>query len=494
MILAMSRFKVANGLEAAVAEAFANRPGLVDRWPGFLGMETFTDTTDPSVFHLATRWTDRASFQEWHHSAAHRASHRIMPKGLRLDPSYTQVVELERLPRPDAPGGQLFLDAAAALATYLEHTRVVHVARCDADGLLQFINVPMADHLGIPAGDVRGRSVFSVLVEHDAAALHRMIEEGTARSAAVHLNFCDASGTPFTLSSHVTVYPDGCLIIGEPAVEHDEFLHRQLIEVNVELAALARARQRSTLTEQRGRHLAETDSRAKDDALTVIAHELRQPLSTMMSALSVTKQNPASDRGLRVLERQIGYMAALVEELLQASQIMRGAVTLAREQVDLGAFVREIAEGVESGVHERGQRLVIRTPDKPLLVMIDISQMRQVLTNMLTNATKYTPAGGSIDLVVEAADDHTCRVCVRDTGQGLAPDALGRIFDLFARATTGGNGLGIGLAVAKRLVELHDGTISVTSEGLGRGAEFVVTLPVGAAKGTVDDKLMASMH
>lgn len=487
----MSRFKVANGMEGAVADAFASRPGLVDGWAGFLGLETFTDITDRSVFHLATRWTDRDAFHAWHHSAAHRASHRGMPKGLRLDPSYTELVELERLPQPGALDATCVLDASAALAAYLERTRVVHLVRGDANGDIQFVNSAMADHLGLAADAVRGRSIFSCLVEHDADVLRQRLHDPSVKSAAVTLNFCDVAGSPFTLVTQVTSYPDGWVIIGEAVVEHEARLQHQLVEVNVELAALARTRQRSTATEQRARHQAEADSRAKDDALAVIAHELRQPLQTMLAALSVTKQNPASDRGLRVLERQLGYMTTLVEELLHASQVMRGAVTLTRERTNLGPFVRDVAEVIEHGVRERGQQLRLEIPDEPFIVMIDVSRMRQILTNVLTNAVKYTPEGGSIVVRVEATDARVCRVRVRDTGQGLDADTLERVFDLFARATSGGNGLGIGLAVAKRLVELHHGTISVTSEGLGRGAEFVVTLPAETGTGAVPRELEA---
>jgi signal transduction histidine kinase len=178
-------------------------------------------------------------------------------------------------------------------------------------------------------------------------------------------------------------------------------------------------------------------------------------------------------------------MTTLVEELLHASQVMRGAVTLTPERTDLGVFVRTVVEVIDPGVRERGQQLLLEIPDEPFTVMIDVSRMRQILTNVLTNAVKYTPNGGSIIVRVETTDAGTCRVRVRDTGQGLGPDALERVFDLFARATSGGNGLGIGLAVAKRLVELHHGTISVTSEGLGRGAEFIVTLPAETGTGAL---------
>jgi len=103
MILAVSRFRVANATESAVAAAFLDRPRIVDSWPGFLGLETFRDVKDATVFYLVTRWTDSATFRAWHSSPAHRASHAWMPAGLRLDASYTRLVELERLPSRDSP-------------------------------------------------------------------------------------------------------------------------------------------------------------------------------------------------------------------------------------------------------------------------------------------------------------------------------------------------------------------------------------------------------
>jgi signal transduction histidine kinase len=479
VILALSRFRVANGMEQAVADAFSNRPGLVDAWPGFLGLETFTDTTDPAVFYLATRWTHRAAFHEWHHSAAHRESHRGMPKGLRLDPSETQLVELERLPGLNATGAASFLlDASALVADYMTRTRVVHVARFDLDGHVQSVNAAMADHLGVAIDALEGQTIFTFLTEPDAATVRQRLAERFNTSAFTNLNFCDATGMPFTLSTCLAVHSDGCLLIGEPVFEHDERLQRELIEVNVELAALARTRQRSTVTEQQARHRAESGSRAKDDALAVIGHELRQPLNAMMAALSVTKLNPAgAARGLQILERQVGYMTGLVEDLLYASQVMRGAAPLTREHADLGALVRDVADGIEPAMLERGQQLTIEIPEMPLMVDVGTTQIRQVVVNLLTNAMKYTPVGGSIVVSVEAANDEVCRVRVRDTGQGIAPDALERVFELFVRESSGGNGLGIGLAVARRLVELHHGTITVSSEGVGRGSEFVVTLP-----------------
>jgi signal transduction histidine kinase/heme-degrading monooxygenase HmoA len=485
VILAVSRFRVANGLQAAVAAAFANRPGLVDAWPGFLGLETFTDATDDAVFYLVTRWSDRGAFHAWHHSPAHRQSHTGMPKGLRLDPSYTQLVELNRIASPDgADLATVAVDGQATVGAYLAQTRAVHVVRCGLDGRVQILNAAMATRLGLTEAP-RGALVYDFLTEPDAAVVQAIVSQGPAghapSSRSVQLNFCEVNGEPFTLACVVATYPDGCLILGEPVHGDEERLQRQLIELNEELASLARDRQRSVIAEQRARQLAEADNRDKDEGLAVIAHELRQPLSTAMAALGVLKLNPArAERALQTLDRQIGYMATLVEDLLRASQVMRGAVSLECESVDVGHLVRQALEVVESGVRERTQQVTIRDPHTPLMVHVDISRMRQVLVNILSNAVKYTPAGGVIIVSIERSGDVACGIRVRDTGDGMAAAALARVFDLFVRGTSGGNGLGIGLAVAKRLVELHGGTIGATSEGVGRGSEFLVTLPLVA--------------
>ena len=159
--------------------------------------------------------------------------------------------------------------------------------------------------------------------------------------------------------------------------------------------------------------------------------------------------------------------------------------------------LRPCAVGTGSRKHssarhvEARQQLHVDVSDAPWPIDVDASRIRQVLVNVLANATKYTPAGGSITVFTGRGENLTYCIRVRDTGTGISAAARGRVFDLFVRATSGGNGLGIGLAVAKRLVELHGGTITVTSEGIGRGSEFTVTLPqpamTGAAcSGTVD--------
>ena len=171
----------------------------------------------------------------------------------------------------------------------------------------------MATRLGL-AEAPRGAIVYDYLTAPDAAVVQAIVGEwltGQQRpSRSVHLNFCEVNGEPFTLACTVAMYPDGCLILGEPVHGDEQRLQRQLIELNEELASLARDRQRSVIAEQRARQLAEADNRDKDEGLAVIAHELRQPLSTAMAALGVVKVNPArAERALQTLDRQIGYMA-----------------------------------------------------------------------------------------------------------------------------------------------------------------------------------------
>ncbi len=371
------------------------------------------------------------------------------------------------------------LDVGALLTAFLDGTRVVHVVRLAPDGTVVSANAAMCGRLGVADRALQGRPIFEYLTDHDAAIVGGWLAEGVPRPDPIHLNFCDADSLPFTLRCFASLDSGGCVLVGEPAYDDEQRLQRHLLETNEELANLARTRLRSTLEADRARLQAEADNRAKDDALAVIAHELRQPLSGVVAALGVMKQNPAgAARAQQILERQVGHMARLVEDLLHASQVMRGAIALQREPIDLRQMVREAADLAEAAVRNRQQQLTVETHDEPLPILADGSRIRQVLTNILTNATKYTPEGGSIAILADRTGNGAGRVRVRDTGQGIAAADLERVFDLFARAAGGGNGLGIGLAVARRLVELHDGTIAAHSEGTGRGSEFIVTLPM----------------
>jgi signal transduction histidine kinase len=183
-----------------------------------------------------------------------------------------------------------------------------------------------------------------------------------------------------------------------------------------------------------------------------------------------------------VIVRQSGIMSRLVDDLLDAARIRRGSIALKDERVDMTALASRTAADMRPLIESRGQQLEVALPDGPVWLQADPTRLGQVLTNLLGNAAKYTDPGGRIDLIV-AHDRQAGEVIVRvrDTGIGLAPEALTQIFELFAQAEPtrdrARGGLGIGLALVKNLVELHGGTVSADSPGPGRGSEFVVRLP-----------------
>lgn len=377
--------------------------------------------------------------------------------------------------------GDLTTESSALLAEYLERTRFVHLLRFDHSGIILSANDAMARRLGSSGASLHGRALFDFLTDPDAALLRaRLGERPSSASDPTALNFCDAGGAPFTLLTFLTFSDDGGVLIGEPSYADEQRLHQQLLEVNAELASLARSRHRSTRLEQQERLYAEADNRAKDDALAVIAHELRQPLNAALAALGLLGRNPTGAARIHaILERQIRQMSTIVEDLLHASKVMRGEFDLARQEVDLRQLVREAVDTVDLFARERRQRLTLSVPEAPVPVRVDISRIRQVCVNLLTNASKYTPEEGAIAVTVGVTGEGAARISVRDTGTGLEAADLTAIFGLFVRATSGGNGLGIGLAVARRLIGMHGGTISVTSDGPGLGSEFIVTLPLG---------------
>jgi heme-degrading monooxygenase HmoA len=219
MILAISRFKVINGLEQEVKEAFFNRPRLVDKSPGFLGMETFTQSVDPTIFYLLTRWSDSASFWRWHSSEAHRVSHKGIPKGLKLDASFTEVLVLNRITEPHRADTleEITADRAPLFAQYLSQTRTTHVITADLDGTIKACNPVVADYLKLPAHRISGQKIWSYISEGNIPLLKQRIEAG-GRNAEDRfvVGFIDTNGVPYALSCHLDVQPDGFVLIGEP--------------------------------------------------------------------------------------------------------------------------------------------------------------------------------------------------------------------------------------------------------------------------------------
>jgi PAS domain S-box-containing protein len=260
-------------------------------------------------------------------------------------------------------------------------------------------------------------------------------------------------------------------IVGASKVARD-ISHRMALEArNIEL------RER----EQRARQEAEAANRAKDEFLAMLGHELRNPLSPILTALQLMKLRGGGglEREREVIERQVGHLTRLVEDLLDVSRITRGKVAIKEEHVGVADVVAKGIEIASPLLDQRTHVLEVEVP-RNLRVRGDAVRLSQVMSNLITNAAKYTPPGGRI--TVRATDERGDVVIrVRDTGIGIATDVLPKVFDLFVQERQdidrSQGGLGLGLTIVRNLVERHGGTVSAHSDGPGTGSEFVVRLP-----------------
>jgi signal transduction histidine kinase len=234
--------------------------------------------------------------------------------------------------------------------------------------------------------------------------------------------------------------------------------------------------------EAEARKQAEAASRAKDEFLALLGHELRNPLAPIVTTLSLMKLRRGGDheREREIIERQVHHLVRLVDDLLDISRITRGAVELVRAPVSLARAVSQSAEAAQPLLQERGHRLSLDLAEE-LVVDADIHRLVQVIANLLTNAAKYTPDGGHIALAVRG-DGDDARITVRDNGVGMPPELLPRVFEMFVQGERSPDraegGLGLGLAVVKNLVERHGGRVAAESEGPGKGATFTVWWPL----------------
>jgi signal transduction histidine kinase/ActR/RegA family two-component response regulator len=230
--------------------------------------------------------------------------------------------------------------------------------------------------------------------------------------------------------------------------------------------------------------LREADRR-KDEFLATLAHELRNPLAPIRNALQILKMprvDAATGEQVReVLERQVDQLVRLVDDLLDVSRVMRGKIELRKEPIELASI---IARGVETAmplIEAQGHELSVAVPPDSLMLEADPVRLSQVIGNLLTNAAKYTEPNGRIWLSAECDGGHVS-LRIRDNGIGIAPDMLPHVFDLFVQldeaATKSQGGLGIGLTLVKNLIEMHGGSVEAKSAGLGKGSEFIVSLPL----------------
>ena len=317
-------------------------------------------------------------------------------------------------------------------------------------------------------------------------AVDYVTREGRARTVSAMIPAPEATADPCDAVVQPIRRADGMLagvvITIENARDSDRRLSAQLHTANAELqtaneeleARLEELRRAYRMDEERNRFLA------------MLAHELRNPLAAITNALSLLRRRRVTDgdrtaeHALRIAERQSQSQARLLEDLLDASRLVLGKITLRLEPTDLVTIARQAVDAAQVAIQPRAQMLRVQVPDHGIAVMADPVRLEQIVSNLLGNAIKYTAPGGQITVAV-SLEAETARLTLTDTGIGIEPELLGHVFDLFTQGDGGraraAGGLGIGLTVVRHLVELHGGTIEARSAGRGRGSTFVVSLP-----------------
>ncbi len=352
------------------------------------------------------------------------------------------------------------------------------VIATDTDGAVTFMN-PVAQSLtGWSQAEGRGRplaEVFRIVNETTRGTVEnpvdKVLREGRIVGLANHTVLIARDGRELPIDDSAAPIRDGDGdVMGVVLVFRDVSERKEAEET----------RERYTR--------AEAANQAKDDFLAVLSHELRAPLNAMLGwvrLLQRPERTPATiDRAIEVLERNIGTQTRVINELLDVSRIVSGRLQLELGPLNLVDIVRDAVDSIRVAAEGRGLVLVQVLPEQPVLsVRGDAARLQQVMGNLLTNAVKFTPAGGRIDVTLTHEAAGAC-IVVHDTGQGIAPEFLPHVFERFRQADSSPSrahgGLGLGLAIARSLVERHEGTLTASSEGLDRGATFTITLPLAS--------------
>ncbi|MGH8257379.1 MAG: PAS domain S-box protein, partial [Steroidobacteraceae bacterium] len=239
------------------------------------------------------------------------------------------------------------------------------------------------------------------------------------------------------------------------------------------------------LTRLRHMRALEDSGRRMNEFLAVLSHELRNPLAPIRHAAALMQQRPLPDATIErvsaIIDHQVAHLTHVVDDLLDISRVVHGRIKIVHERVEISELIARVLEITTPLVQQRGQALHVAPFDAALAVCGDLVRLIQVLSNLLDNAARYTPEGSEIWLNIHRSGNEI-QIAVRDSGRGISAERLPTLFDFFSEAghSDSGGGLGVGLGLTRRLVELHGGRIAVRSDGVGRGAQFVVTLPAYA--------------
>ncbi len=337
---------------------------------------------------------------------------------------------------------------------------------------------------------VEGRTFVDVFPElHDSETLH-LLEQvwrtgAMARAEEMRVMLHDGAGVPHERFLKFSVEPQAV----------DERGQRGMIVVAVDVTEHVRGRQEIERAHaERAELLAELTaaSRAKDEFLAMLGHELRNPLSPIVTSLQLMRMRGESGalREREIIERQVEHLVRLVDDLMDVSRVTRGKIDLKIEHVEIAQPLQKAVEMASPLLEQRSHRLDVEI-EPGVAWEGDPVRLAQVVSNLLTNAARYTEPGGHVTLRARREQDRL-RISVRDDGIGMAPELRAQVFDLFFQGKRNidraEGGLGIGLALVKNIVEQHGGRVEATSEGMGHGSEFVVLLPLrtpGGAAGQV---------
>jgi PAS domain S-box-containing protein len=339
-----------------------------------------------------------------------------------------------------------------------------------ASGTIEDANPFVAELLGSTRDELAGKALWEVGLFADA---------DSGRAAFQQLQRCgELRYDDLTLRS-----PGGTsreVVFVANLYEEDG---RPVIQCNIRDITARKRRERQL--EEEARTFAEAN-RLKGDFLAILSHELRNPLAAVRYALPPIEKELRDDQArsaLTVVKRQLNQLGRLIDDLLDLTRITTGKIALNREAVTLESIIEAAVEAASPAVQGARHEFEVVASDEPLWVDVDSDRVSQVISNLLVNAAKYTPRGGQIRLSV-GRDDSKAVIRVADNGIGIAEDHLPRLFDMFTQLNPperSQGGLGVGLTIAKRLVQLHGGTIEAHSGGPGHGTEFVVRLPLASA-------------
>lgn len=385
--------------------------------------------------------------------------------------------QLVRLATRESHRAYLLTQLSSAAQTVNAMQSTDSIIRIVADKARQVLGTDIAV-VSIASQDAQHEDMDAVSLSDDFRTKQKF--NGTARNLASEFQLKERDGwLTSPLLGHAG-RPLGEIRVSPHA---DRKFNEEDETVLLQLAAMAAVSiENSKLYES----LREQDQR-KDEFLATLAHELRNPLAPIRNGLTVLRMDPNADIHalIEMMERQLKQMVHLVDDLLDVSRVTTGKINLKREELDLREIVQSAIESCRPLTESLGHQLSTTLPDSPLPLNADRTRISQVLTNLLNNAAKYTPAGGDISLSAERVGNEAV-VRIRDSGIGIPSTMLNRVFDMFTQVGStldrSQGGLGIGLTLVRRLVEMHRGSVEAESAGPGEGSTFVVRLPLSKKK------------